>query len=123
MGYASFMYNLDSRISICSYKTDKEFPIDNNLAGYIKDFSWSYEKELRLSVDLKKCNICKVTDKGVFLPLSDKLLNSLKVYPSPIYSVDDCNQIFTKLLQGKHLEYYPKFEKNCYHETYYSEQK
>ena len=122
MGYASFMYDSVSRISICSYKTDNEFTIDRNLAGYIKDNSWSYEKELRLSVDLQKSKNCKVTDKGVFLPLSNQLLKSLKVYPSPLYSVEECKKIFDNLCKTKMPEYYPRFEDNFYYKNYYSGQ-
>ncbi len=49
------------------------------LAGYIKDIAWSYEKEIRLRIDLKtKCD-----KKNVAVPIPDEIVNNMIITTSP----------------------------------------
>lgn len=52
------------------------------LAGYIKDAAWSYEKEVRLRVDLPD----SYDQDAVFLKLPEDLLNSICITTGPRFS-------------------------------------
>ena len=117
IGYTSFLSNLDNKIYIGSYSTEKKFPIDKSLAGYLKDNSWSYEKEIRIYVEPDKCdNYDKERDFGK-INLSEQLIKVLKFYPSPLYSGEECNEIWTNLCNNQNfqegLDF--KFEENFYY--------
>ncbi len=49
------------------------------LAGYIKDSAWSYEKEMRLRVDLPE----SYSGNAVYLKLPKEFLDQIKVMTGP----------------------------------------
>ena len=54
------------------------------LVGYIKDDAWSYEKEVRLRVDLGK----SVSFGGVAIDITDELIDSMTITKGPRFEGD-----------------------------------
>jgi hypothetical protein len=69
-------------------------------SGYVKDYSWNYEKEIRLRVDL---NTPKSYDK-IAISIPDDVLDSIEFVTGPRFEAD--------LLSRIHKEADPKFEKS-----------
>ena len=69
-----------------------EITITKELAGYVKDSSWQYENEIRLSINSMSEN------EYIDFPISKELLLSLKIIPSPIANMDKIKKVFIKEL-------------------------
>lgn len=83
----------DFTIHVDSYDaTIKDFNKEQ-CSGFLKDTAWRYENEMRLRIPATTENI---TDKTKDISISDKILQNLKVYPSPIYDVNEIEQIFNE---------------------------
>lgn len=115
IGYTPFLDVEDNKISIGSYKTKERIPI-SQLAGFVKDRSWNYEKELRICIDNKKA-LESMDDGKVLIPLGD-LLNHITVFPSPLYSVEECQKLFNALCKGNDNIPKPNFEENLYYKKF-----
>lgn len=78
------------------------------LAGYIKDSAWNYESELRLCIE--------DSDKTAktLKPMGESFFEGMKVYPSPLVSKTDCEDLFNNLTKNLNLIAKPKFEENEY---------
>lgn len=82
--------NLDSDGSLiqlsCGMATNKCFNSinDSRLVGYIKDDAWSYEKEVRLRVDLGE----GVDYDGVAVDVTDELISSMIITKGPRFEGD-----------------------------------
>lgn len=63
-------------------KIIKNAAYNKNLAGYIKNSAWSYEKEVRLRIEV---NDAKALD-AVAIELTDELISSFIVVRSPRFS-------------------------------------
>lgn len=94
----------DKRVYICgTNKNDSAISLDKKLlSGYVKDVAWSYENEIRLCIKNSDKNK-KIED----VPLSDKILKSLEVYPSPLYTLSELKSAFAD--KGKNCAITPHF--------------
>ena len=88
-------------------KNTKKIPLKREiLSGFVKDFAWKYERELRVWTNKDE----------EYLNLDQRFIDSLKVIPSPLYSVKECEQLIKKTnpeLLGR-----IKFQKNLYEGKY-----
>lgn len=84
----------------------------SKLEGYVKDSSWRYENELRIRYKWDNKNFL---DSTKVIDLTDENLNSLRVYPSPYYSIQDCEEILDSM--GK-LSIKPVFAESKYRNSY-----
>jgi len=60
-----------------------------SLIGYIKDDAWSYEKEIRLRVDLGK----NVNYKGIAIEVPDYVIDSMVITKGPKFNGDLLDRI------------------------------
>ena len=103
-----------------SSSTKKELHLDNSLYGYLKDNSWSYEKELRLCLSYDRSENYTPKDNSVFVSINEELLKNLEVYPSPLYDTEKCYELFEKLKKHNKSESIitPNFKENKYKSLY-----
>ncbi len=113
IGYTSFIYSPDNKVFIFSHNTKTILHYPKKLEGYLKDRAWSYEKELRICIDKQKALKC-MNDGDVLIQLGD-LINHIKVYPSPLYTPEECKKVLVKLSGNKKLYEKEIFEKNHYY--------
>ena len=116
VAYANIIENYENpknlKVRVGSHTANiSDFDIKKH-SGFLKDTAWKYENELRLRIP---CTTERLTDKTKDIPISEGILGSLKIYPSPIYDCDTCKKIFLNLNKGEGL--IPKFENNVYRQT------
>lgn len=66
---------------------------DPSLIGYIKDDAWSYEKELRLRIDLGK----SVNYKGVAIDIPEYVIDSMIITKGPRFKGDPLERLETEI--------------------------
>ena len=77
------------------------------LSGYVKDNAWKYEREMRL------------WSESEFVDLTDEFIKSLKIIPSPVSSIEECENLIEKSKYKDMLESIrPQFVKNKYQGLY-----
>ncbi len=100
--------------------TGQEIEINKQLYGYLKDNSWSYEKELRLRLPEKKAkndNKYQIQGCDAFILVTNDFLKELRIYPSPLYTVEECRNIFNNL-KGNEIILDPVFLDNPYYNLF-----
>lgn len=111
VAYTQIIGNNDNNIFFCGTVTNKKgISLSKNrdiLSGYVKDNAWKYEKEMRL------------WSESEFVDLSDEFMKSLKIIPSPISSIEECENLIKKSKYKDILEaIHPQFEQNKYQGLY-----
>ncbi len=95
-----------------NHTNNKGITIDKKiLSGYIKDTAWKYEQELRIWSDKKE------------VPVDEKFLKQLKIFPSPLYSIKACKEALVKDPRYTDIEKIlsKALTKNDYEDTYISQ--
>lgn len=82
----------------CDKETEEDFIRDvqsGMYAGFVKDNEWSYERESRLSVKLKK----SISSKGIVIGIPVDVLESMRFTFSP-WSDEGINKIVQKIIES-----------------------
>lgn len=116
VAYANIIENYtnlgDLKVHVGSHTTTiKDFDIDKH-SGFLKDTAWQYENELRLRIPYTNE---RLTDQTKDIHISEDALKSFRVYPSPLYTCEECRSAFSALNKENCLV--PTFEENAYRET------
>lgn len=118
IGYADFVNKTETKkVRISSSGKTLEIRPDNRFFGYLKDNSWSYEKEIRICLSDEYKDKYEHNKNCAYLPFSEELLDDLEVYPSPLYSEEQCKECFEKLKGSENIKV-PKFLENKYRHLY-----
>ncbi|MCI8561873.1 MAG: DUF2971 domain-containing protein [Dorea sp.] len=83
---------------------------DSSLIGYIKDEAWSYEKEVRLRVDLG----AGIHYKGVAIDVPDYVIDSMTIIKGPRFYGDLVNRLEAELDKKMRIESSLFFDKLKY---------
>lgn len=61
------------------------------LFGYIKDYAWHYENEIRLRVDVTETNL--ILNNKIAICIPDEVLNSIEIVTGPRFNKDSLTRI------------------------------
>ena len=113
VAYTDLIDNYDKptnrKIYVGSHSTEINDFDKDKCSGFIKDVAWRYENEMRLRI---AGDSERITDKTKDIPISDEILSSLKVYPSPLYTLDEVEKAFKERCNGKDI--HVNFRENKY---------
>ncbi len=113
VAYTDLIWEKNKTINFSSSTQNKNVKrFSSELHGYLKDNSWSYEKELRICV--------KTTEQSAehtFINVPDYLLEKLIVFPSPLANISHCQDEYNKLVQGN-AAIVPTFRENSYKQLF-----
>lgn len=70
------------------------------LIGYVKNEAWSYEKEVRLRVDLP----CNKDFEALSLPVSDEVINSMIITKGPRFQGDLISKFQNEIKRIQHMK-------------------
>ena len=115
VAYAKIIENYENPANVKAYVgSSSGIPLEDfdkeKLSGFVKDTAGKYENEMRFRI--KRTNE-RMTDERKSVEFSEEVFSQLKIYPSPIYSAEECERIFDELRAGKKV---PKanFRENIY---------
>ena len=113
VAYTDLIDNYDKptnrKIYVGSHSTEINDFDKDKYSGFIKDVAWRYENEMRLRLPFSNE---RITDDMKDIKIPDKILSSLKVYPSPVYGLDEVKEIFRERCGGKDI--HVNFRENIY---------
>lgn len=116
IAYTDLIDNYDKptnrEIYVGSHSTEINDFDKDKCSGFIKDVAWRYENEMRLRI---AGDSERITDKTKDIPISDEILSSLKVYPSPLYTLDEVEKAFKERCGG--TEIHVNFCENKYRDS------